>query len=118
MHQLAAQAHEWRDSSDWSWSARFAYQGIEKRGTGGGGFRTLYAHFLEESRPFLPAIDRVRGVQRMQDSSARWSAMARDLKRAFAEDDRSGIDAAADRLHGIAVHETALLADLREALDR
>jgi hypothetical protein len=117
MHQLAAQAHEWRDSSDWSWSARFAYQGIEKRGTGGGGFRTLYAQFLEESRPFLPAIDRVRGVQRMQDSSARWSAMARDLKRAFVEEDRSGIDGAAERLHGIAVHETALLADLREALD-
>jgi hypothetical protein len=118
MHQLVAGAQEWRDSPDWSWSARFAYQGIEKRGTGGGGFRTLYAQFLEESRPFLPAIDRVRAVHRMRDSSTRWSAMAQDLKRAFVEEDRTGIDAAADRLHDIAVHETALLADLREALDR
>ena len=42
--------------------------------------------------------------------------MAQDLKRAFVEEDRTGIDAAADRLHDIAVHETALLADLREAL--
>jgi hypothetical protein len=33
-----------------------------------------------------------------------------------AEEDRSGIDAAVDRLHDIAVHETSLLADLREAL--
>ena len=117
MHRLAAEREAWRDSSDWSWSARFAYQGIEKRGTGGGGFRTMYARFLEEARPYLPAIDRVRAVHRMHDASARWSAMAQDLKRAFVDDDRSGIDAAAARLHDIAVMETALLADLREALD-
>jgi len=116
MRQLIAERAAWRDSEDWVWSARFAYQGIEKRGTGGGGFRTMYARFLEEARELLPAIDRVRAVHRMHDSASRWSAMAQDLKRAFVDEDPSGIDAAAERLHGIAVHETALLADLRDAL--
>ena len=117
IHRLVEEREAWRDSPDWSWSARFAYQGIEKRGTGGGGFRTMYARFLEEARPYVRAIDRVRAVHRMHDSSARWSAMARELKRAFVGEDRSGIDAAADRLHDIAIAETALLADLREALE-
>jgi hypothetical protein len=117
MHQLVSERDAWRDSPDWVWSARFAYQGIEKRGTGGGGFRTMYAQFLEEARPWLPAIDRVRAVHRMHDASSRWSAMAQDLKRAFVEQDRSGIDSAVDRLRDIAIHETALLADLRDALD-
>jgi hypothetical protein len=116
MRRLVAERDAWRASEDWVWSARFAYQGIEKRGTGGGGFRTMYAQFLEEARELLPAIDRVRAVHRMHDSSSRWSAMAHDLKRAFVEEDRTGIDAAVDRLHDIAVHETALLADLREAI--
>lgn len=38
----------WQDVSDWQWSARFTYQVIERRGTGGAGFRTLYRQFLEE----------------------------------------------------------------------
>jgi hypothetical protein len=117
MRQLAAEREAWRGSADWTWSARFNYQGIEKRGTGGGGFRTLYAHFLEEAAHYVPAIDRVRAIHRMHDSSSRWSAMAQDLKHAFVKEDRLCLDAAADRLHTIAVHESALLADLREALD-
>ena len=39
---------QWKHSSDWQWSARFTYQVIERRGTGGAGFRTLYRQFLEE----------------------------------------------------------------------
>ena len=116
MRQLVSEREAWRDSADWAWSARFAYQGIEKRGTGGGGFRTLYARFLEEARPWLPAIDRVRAVHRMHDASSRWSAVAQHLKHAFVQEDRSGIDAAADRLAEIAVIETSLLADLRDAI--
>jgi hypothetical protein len=117
MRALAVLHVEWSESQDWAWSARFAYQGIEKRGTGGGGFRTLYASFLDEARAWLPAIDRVRAVDRMRESSSRWSAMAQSLKHAFVDEDRHGIDAAAAQLDGIAIHESALLADLREALD-
>jgi hypothetical protein len=38
----------WKDFNDWQWACRFAYQVIEKRGTGGGGFRLMYADFLED----------------------------------------------------------------------
>ncbi|HET9577873.1 MAG TPA: DUF4872 domain-containing protein [Usitatibacter sp.] len=116
MRKLVGEHAAWRDSPDWAWSARFAYQGIEKRGTGGGGFRRLYAAFLEESLPVLPAIGKVRAVARMRESAQRWSAMAQELKRAFVDADASRIEAAADRLDEIAVHESALMADLRDAL--
>jgi uncharacterized protein DUF4872/butirosin biosynthesis protein H-like len=116
MRRLVAEKTAWRESPDWAWSARFAYQGIEKRGTGGGGFRSLYAAFLDEVRALVPAIDKVRAIERMRESSSAWSAMAQDLKRAFVANDPAGITAAAGRLEEIAVRETALLADLRDAL--
>ncbi len=37
---------EWKNLREWKWLARFAYQVIEKRGTGGGGFRKMYTEFL------------------------------------------------------------------------
>ena len=33
---------------DWQWCARFGYQVIERRGTGGGNFRLMYSRFLAE----------------------------------------------------------------------
>ena len=34
---------------DWQWCARFNYQTIERRGTGGGNFRLMYSRFLGEA---------------------------------------------------------------------
>ena len=34
---------------DWQWCARFCYQVIERRGTGGGNFRLMYSRFLDEA---------------------------------------------------------------------
>lgn len=48
----------WKDIADWQWSARFTYQVIERRGTGGAGFRTLYRQFLEEQEGRYPALQR------------------------------------------------------------
>jgi uncharacterized protein DUF4872 len=41
---------EWPQATeDWQWCARFLYQVIERRGTGGGNFRKMYSRFLEEA---------------------------------------------------------------------
>lgn len=50
----------WKEAADWQWSARFTYQIVERRGTGGAGFRTLYRQFLEEQEEKYPAIQRLR----------------------------------------------------------
>jgi hypothetical protein len=50
VRRLAAEAGSWPEVvEDWQWCARFGYQVIERRGTGGGAFRLMYARFLEEA---------------------------------------------------------------------
>ncbi len=50
VHRLAAEAGSWPEvAEDWQWCARFGYQVIERRGTGGGCFRLMYSRFLEEA---------------------------------------------------------------------
>jgi hypothetical protein len=51
---------DWKEAADWQWSARFTHQVIERRGTGGAGFRTLYRQFLEEQEEQYPALQRLR----------------------------------------------------------
>jgi hypothetical protein len=49
VRRLAAEAGSWPEAAeDWRWCARFGYQVIERRGTGGGAFRLMYSRFLEE----------------------------------------------------------------------
>jgi len=56
VERLAAEAGSWPEiAEDWQWCARFGYQVIERRGTGGGAFRLMYSRFLEEAgRPEAP----------------------------------------------------------------
>jgi hypothetical protein len=50
LRRFAAEVGDWPDAAeDWQWCARFLYQVIERRGTGGGNFRKMYARFLEEA---------------------------------------------------------------------
>jgi hypothetical protein len=49
VERLAREAGSWPEvAEDWQWCARFGYQVIERRGTGGGAFRLMYSRFLEE----------------------------------------------------------------------
>jgi hypothetical protein len=49
LRRFAAEVGAWPDElEDWPWSARFCYQVIERRGTGGGNFRLMYSRFLAE----------------------------------------------------------------------
>ncbi len=50
LRKFAAEVGSWPDLlSDLQWSARFNYQTIERRGTGGGNFRLMYSRFLDEA---------------------------------------------------------------------
>jgi hypothetical protein len=69
VQRLAGEVEGWPEElDDWQWCARFAYQTIERRGTGGGNFRLMYADFLSElQRP-------EEGLAR--EASAAWTDLA------------------------------------------
>ena len=72
--RLAEEAGSWPEvAEDWQWCARFGYQVIERRGTGGGAFRLMYSRFLEEAgRPEAPLA---------AEAAARWTDARRRLPR-------------------------------------
>ncbi len=50
LRRFASEVGAWpEEAEDWRWCARFLYQVIERRGTGGGNFRLMYSRFLEEA---------------------------------------------------------------------
>jgi hypothetical protein len=96
LRRLAAEAGSWPEvAEDWRWCARFGFQVIERRGTGGGAFRLMYSRFLEEAgRPEAPLA---------ADAAAAWTDLAHTFYAASERDDPDPalwqrIDAAADRV--------------------
>lgn len=82
MKKLAADLPGWRhEAEDWQWCARYGYQVIEKRGTGGGGFRKLYYQYLCEAEEYLPVLKEIQAARRMEQISRQWSEMACVLKK-------------------------------------
>lgn len=53
MKKFADTIEMWIESKNVSWTLRFAYQVIERRGTGGGSFRFMYSDFLNDSSKIL-----------------------------------------------------------------
>jgi hypothetical protein len=69
MRRFAAEVGDWPEAAeDWQWCARFLYQVIERRGTGGGNFRKMYSRFLEEAGYEESAL--------AAEASDRWTALA------------------------------------------
>ncbi len=96
----------WPDFEDWQWTARLAYQIIEKRGTGGGGFRLMYRDFLSRSRSYLPDLISMELIDGMDQSASAWTALADALK-AASENGRPDFSAVKNRLRTVRDHETA-----------
>lgn len=85
LQRLAEEAGGWpQDAEDWQWCARFAYQVIERRGTGGGNFRLMYSRFLAEA-------GFEEGSRLAADAAARWTALAEAFREA-SEGDRPQAD--------------------------
>lgn len=74
---FADDVREWHTLEESNWVLRFAYQNIERRGTGGGLFRRLYASFLESSEAGLG--DRTAASQ-MTEIADGWTAIAEALR--------------------------------------
>jgi Butirosin biosynthesis protein H, N-terminal/Domain of unknown function (DUF4872) len=94
--RLAGEAGSWPEvAEDWQWCARFGYQVIERRGTGGGAFRLMYSRFLEEvGRAEAPLA---------AGAAARWTELAGAFHNASERDDPEPglwreIDSAAHRV--------------------
>jgi hypothetical protein len=74
LRRFAAEVADWPDQApDAAWCARFTYQVIERRGTGGGNFRAMYSRFLDE-------VGRASEAKLAAAASACWSRLARDLR--------------------------------------
>jgi hypothetical protein len=80
VRRLAEEAGCWPEvAEDWQWCARFGYQVIERRGTGGGAFRLMYSRFLEEAgRP---------EAQLAAEAAARWTELAEAFHAASERDE-------------------------------
>ncbi len=96
VRRLAEEAGSWPEvAAEWQWCARFGYQVIERRGTGGGAFRLMYSRFLEQAgRPEASFA---------AEAAARWTDLATALHAASERDDPDPdlwrqVDAAAGRV--------------------
>jgi hypothetical protein len=112
MRTLAEDFAVWRESEDWSWAARFGYQVIIKRGSGGSFFRSLHADFLEEASELVPAIAAAALPERMSSIAARWRDLATVLE------EQSQRESCDPELFGEAGRITAELADREESFFR
>jgi hypothetical protein len=75
LRRFAAEVGEWPEAiDDWRWCARFNYQVIERRGTGGGNFRLMYSRFLAE----LGSPE----ARLAAEAAAQWTALAEALQAA------------------------------------
>jgi Butirosin biosynthesis protein H, N-terminal/Domain of unknown function (DUF4872) len=73
VHRLAEEIGGWPEAAeDWRWCARFGYQVIERRGTGGGAFRLMYSRFLDEAGRDEAAL--------AAEAAARWTDLALGLR--------------------------------------
>ncbi|MFP4475959.1 MAG: BtrH N-terminal domain-containing protein [Desulfatibacillaceae bacterium] len=103
---------DWKRFPDWAWTARFAYQVLERRGTGGGGFRLMYADFLAEAAAILPGVAELGLYAAMSVCADAWRGLAAELKEASEreEPDFSDVGRALDEVirKERAYHELAL----------
>ena len=115
---FAASIPTWHELDDPSWTARFAYQNVERRGTGGGAFRAMYADFLSAvaGTVSLPAD----APERMAGVAADWTAVGETLYEASETDDpetfRALLAEAGADVDALADREAALYEDLLASL--
>jgi Butirosin biosynthesis protein H, N-terminal/Domain of unknown function (DUF4872) len=109
LRRFADEVGSWPEATeDRQWSARFNYQVIERRGTGGGNFRRMYARFLEQVGYDESAL--------AGGAAERWTELATALLAASEED--QPLDRVWSRIGDEAGRVLEAEQDLWTALDR
>jgi hypothetical protein len=94
LERFAAELPEWparaASEADRVWCFRYASQVIEKRGTGGGNFRALYALFLEEAEALIPGLAAGRLSGPMRSIAVGWTRLA-GMLRALSDAPRAAV---------------------------
>jgi len=96
---------EWEQSDDWQWNCRFAYQTIEKRGSGGSGFRKMYARFLGEASQYLDSVKVLDLERKMQKSAQSWYELSSAFKET-SEYDTPNFDLIKKAIKQVVIDET------------
>lgn len=90
LRRFAAEVGDWPDLlDDWRWTSRFTYQVIERRGTGGGNFRLMYARFLAECAAAGLAPVTAEQVELADQAGSAWTALAGELHAASEREEPS-----------------------------
>jgi hypothetical protein len=98
---------------------RFAYQNVERRGTGGGCFRRMYADFLATAADSVAAVPENAG-DRMHEIAADWTDVGTTLKDASERDPAEMgplLEDAAASVRDLADREERLFSELRAVLE-
>lgn len=106
LRRFAEEVAGWPDAApDAGWCARFNYQVIERRGTGGGNFRLMYARFLRE-------VGRSAAADLCDAAAERWSGLAEALFAVSERDDSAGWTATGAEAARVLEAEELLWAEL------
>lgn len=117
MKFLAEDFNNWKTAQDWKWCSRFAYQVIEKRGTGGGAFRRLYYQFLKEAGKIVEKLEDGGFADGMKEVAQQWTHLSETLKEISEKDKPEGFAEAAEIMRSIAVKEEKLFTDLKKVIE-
>ena len=105
METLAEDFENWADAPDAALCARFAYQNVEVRGTGGGFFRKMYAQFLREAEPLDERLRAANLAETLEQIADEWSAFGRLAQRLATEPDRAAFGDASRAMRRLAMRE-------------
>jgi hypothetical protein len=99
MRRMAKEISRWPAmTEEFAFAARFGYQVIEKRGTGGGFFRRMYARYLDEACAWFPPLAGAGLAVKMIAVADGWTEIAGRLKEVSESGDAGGFPGVSELL--------------------